>query len=80
MPCLEDFILGLTTYICKDLIVSCSEDIDPDLLQYLASDAANADNKDDLLLAQMLQHEFDKEHDAMLAAEEKKFNGTSKGH
>ena len=34
---------------------------------------------DDLLLAQTLQHEFDKENDIYLAAKEKHINGNSKG-
>lgn len=38
-----------------------------------------ADTRDDFLLAQMLQLEFDKEHDTMLTAEEKHFNKHSKG-
>lgn len=35
--------------------------------------------QNDLLLAQMLQHEFDKENDKMLHKEEEKFNGNSRG-
>lgn len=35
--------------------------------------------QDDYLLAQMLQLEFDKEHDLRLQAEEKHFNKHSKG-
>lgn len=38
-----------------------------------------ADTRDDFLLAQMLQLEFDKEHDTMLTAEEKHVNKHSKG-
>lgn len=34
----------------------------------------------DILMAQMLQHEFDLEHDNVLKREEAKFNGTSKGN
>lgn len=37
------------------------------------------DTQDDYLLAQMLQLEFDKEHDLKLRAEEKHFNKHSKG-
>ena len=33
----------------------------------------------DLLLAQMLQHEYDCEHDELLTREENKLNGSSKG-
>lgn len=36
------------------------------------------DCSDDFLLAQMLQLEFDKEHDTVLRQEEKKYNGSSK--
>lgn len=32
-----------------------------------------------MLLAQMLQLQFDREHDNMLAKEEAKYNGESKG-
>lgn len=32
------------------------------------------------MLAQMLQMEFDREYDAQLLREEKKFNGDSKGY
>ena len=37
------------------------------------------DTSSDFLLAQALQHEMNKEHDMMLAREESKFNGSSKG-
>lgn len=33
----------------------------------------------DLLLAQMLQHEFDREHDSLLQIEENHVNKTSRG-
>lgn len=39
----------------------------------------NVDTSSDLMLAQMLQMEFDREYDAQLRREEKKFNGDSKG-
>lgn len=39
----------------------------------------NMDTSSDLMLAQMLQMEFDREYDAQLRREEKKFNGDSKG-
>lgn len=45
----------------------------------LANAQPEPDTKDDFLLAQMLQLEFDKEHDTMLTAEEKHFNKHSKG-
>ncbi|XP_048968786.1 serine/threonine-protein kinase RIO3 isoform X1 [Canis lupus baileyi] len=38
----------------------------------------NIDTSSDLMLAQMLQMEFDREYDAQLRREEKKFNGDSK--
>lgn len=37
------------------------------------------DTASDLMLAQMLQMEFDREFDTQLRREEKKFNGDSKG-
>ena len=37
------------------------------------------DTANDLLLAQMLQLEFDKENDAYVKSLEKTYNGTSKG-
>lgn len=44
---------------------------------FLTSD--NIDTSSDAVLAQMLQTQFDKEYDAQLLREEKKFNGDSKG-
>ncbi|XP_029446987.1 serine/threonine-protein kinase RIO3 [Rhinatrema bivittatum] len=40
--------------------------------------AEDADTSSDLMLAQMLQTQFDREYDAQLRREEKKFNGNSK--
>ena len=57
-------------------IVSFFREENFDIHQFLANEK---DTNDDLLLAQMLQHEFDKEHDTMLMKEEQKFNGTSSG-
>ena len=37
------------------------------------------DTSNDTLLAQMMQREFDKEHDEKLKREENQFNGNSKG-
>ena len=45
---------------------------------HLAGPAPEA-TQDDFLLAQMLQLEYDKEHDLRLQAEEKHFNKHSKG-
>ena len=45
----------------------------------LSESKPEADTGDDYLLAQMLQLEFDKEHDSMLTAEEKHKNKHSKG-
>ena len=45
----------------------------------LVDSQPEADTRDDFLLAQMLQLEFDKEHDTKLTAEEKHFNKHSKG-
>lgn len=44
----------------------------------LLSDEAT-DTTSDLMLAQMLQMQFDREFDDQLRREEKKFNGDSKG-
>ena len=49
---------------------------EPDLSQFL-SEEAGVDS--DQLLAQMLQHEFDKEHDAMLHSDESKVNANRTG-
>ncbi|CAH1802206.1 unnamed protein product [Owenia fusiformis] len=40
--------------------------------------ATGTETNDDLLLAQMLQHEFDREHDKLLQKQENKYNGDSK--
>lgn len=45
----------------------------------LSESTAPADTSNDLLLAQMMQLEYDREHDRMLRAEEKHFNKHSKG-
>lgn len=48
--------------------------------EILAAASENAaETTDDWLLAQMLQQEFDREHDQALKIEEKKFNGNNKG-
>ena len=52
-----------------------SEDID--LSQFMTSDDQSTAN--DLLLAQMMQHEFDREHDKEIKIKENKFNSQSKG-
>lgn len=44
-----------------------------------AASENSAETTDDWLLAQMLQQEFDREHDQALKIEEKKFNGNNKG-
>ena len=41
---------------------------------------ADVDTDSDLMLAQMLQMEFDREFDDQLKREERKFNGDSKGN
>lgn len=51
----------------------CSVDLD------LAGIPQDTDTSSDLMLAQMLQMEFDREFDTQLRREEKKFNGESKG-
>lgn len=43
------------------------------------SSSDHTDTSNDLLLAQMLQLEFDREHDRLLHAEERQFNRDSKG-
>ena len=45
----------------------------------LVDTRAEPDTHDDFLLAQMLQLEFDREHDSLLTAEEKHYNKHSKG-
>lgn len=45
----------------------------------LANIQQDTDTSSDLMLAQMLQMEFDREFDTQLRREEKKFNGESKG-
>lgn len=45
----------------------------------LADTRAEPDTRDDFLLAQMLQLDFDREHDSLLTAEEKHYNKHSKG-
>ena len=42
-------------------------------------DTTAADTANDMLLAQMLQLEFDKENDGYVKSLEKTYNGTSKG-
>ncbi|XP_048730947.2 serine/threonine-protein kinase RIO3-like isoform X2 [Ostrea edulis] len=46
--------------------------------EVLAAAGENTEASDDWLLAQMLQQEFDREHDQTLKIEEKKFNGNNK--
>ncbi|TSL40940.1 Serine/threonine-protein kinase RIO3 [Bagarius yarrelli] len=53
-------------------IITCTNDLDPASLQQ------DMDTSSDLMLAQMLQLEFDREFDTQLRREEKKFNGESK--
>ena len=51
-------------------------------LEYALTLEGNGDDaatESDLLLAQMLQLQFDKEHDALLDVEERKQNANSKG-
>ena len=45
----------------------------------LEGNGEDAATESDLLLAQMLQLQFDKEHDALLDVEERKQNANSKG-
>lgn len=45
----------------------------------IAAGVDSDDTKNDILLAEMLQHEFDKEFDQQLQRKENKLNGTSKG-
>ena len=47
--------------------------------EILAAASESSETTDDWLLAQMLQQEFDREHDQTLRVEEKKFNGNNKG-
>ena len=43
-------------------------------------DNGNIDTESDLMLAQMLQLQFDEEYEKMIKARENKMNGTSKGN
>ncbi|XP_005990813.1 serine/threonine-protein kinase RIO3 [Latimeria chalumnae] len=49
-----------------------------DVIDYSFISGENIDTSSDLMLAKMLQMQFDREHDALLLREEKKFNGESK--
>ena len=40
---------------------------------------ASVDTESDFMLANMLQHQYDQEHDTMISAYERKYNGDSKG-
>ena len=51
----------------------------PHVPALLDTGPAPENTQDDYLLAQMLQLEFDKEHDLRLQAEERHFNKHSKG-
>uniref|UniRef100_A0A914V4U3 Uncharacterized protein n=1 Tax=Plectus sambesii TaxID=2011161 RepID=A0A914V4U3_9BILA len=59
-----------------DEIASPSSVADADLPLTLSS--PDADCSDDMLMARLLQHEFDKEHDEMLRRTEAKYNGNDK--
>ena len=48
-----------------------------DMTQFM--EFADGEVSSDLLLAQMLQHEFDREHDSLLKIEENHVNKTSRG-
>ena len=48
-----------------------------DLTQF--ADLCDGEASSDLLMAQMLQHEYDKEHDLMLKIEENHVNKASRG-
>ncbi|XP_064597419.1 serine/threonine-protein kinase RIO3-like [Liolophura sinensis] len=57
----------------------CQQEIDDaTLAAMLAAGVDSDDTKNDILLAEMLQHEFDKEFDQQLQRKENKLNGTSK--
>ncbi|KAK3088153.1 hypothetical protein FSP39_015427 [Pinctada imbricata] len=59
--------------------ISSSDMKEPDFGELVAAAAASGeDTANDLLLAQMLQHEFDKEHDQQLKREESHYNGNNK--
>ena len=44
-----------------------------------AEGGPDSDTSSDVALARMLQMQYDKEHNEMLKAQEKKYNGTNKG-
>lgn len=68
-----------TQYHLKMYMLSWKEKTSFVLFSGLDLAQQDTDTSSDLMLAQMLQMEFDKEFDTQLRREEKKFNGESKG-
>lgn len=63
----------------EEVDAGMSEGRGHDHVTTLATPTETPDTSDDQLLARMLQLEFDREHDLLLQAEEKQYNGDSKG-
>ena len=60
---------------------SFSNEVEPEIQELIqaAEGGDNSDTSSDVALARMLQMQFDKEHNEMLKAQEKQYNGTNKG-
>lgn len=65
------------------MYVFCSNrtEVEPEIQDLIASLEANPDQdtSSDVALARMLQMQYDKEHNQIIQAQEKKYNGTNKG-
>ncbi|XP_060077946.1 serine/threonine-protein kinase RIO3-like isoform X2 [Ylistrum balloti] len=65
--------------VLKEWELVSQAEVAPEInLATLTSGMGSEDTKDDHMLAQLLQMEFDKEHDLEVKAREKKYNGDSK--
>ncbi|GFX21780.1 hypothetical protein TNCV_2310591, partial [Trichonephila clavipes] len=65
-------------FSCGEEVIDCNEEVIDCGEKVIDCGEEVIDCSDDLLLAKMLQLEFDKEHDEMLRREESKYNGESK--
>ncbi|XP_061453054.1 serine/threonine-protein kinase RIO3 isoform X1 [Rhineura floridana] len=71
----------MSEQLAKELQLEEENSAFPEVVSVVEGSLISGDNIDtssDLMLAQMLQMEFDREYDAQLRREEKKFNGDSK--
>ena len=64
-----------------NFLKSFSNEVDPEIQELIqaAEGGENSDTSSDVALARMLQMQFDKEHNEMLKAQEKQYNGSNKG-